>query len=170
MSSKTSIDMSVLNLTLSSKMSKLNHMKKVFALVNLSIFLFQVRPVSAAPQQVKDKSFTQWCQQKNSLPAATRHTINILLKKADTNNCQLANAKILSLNKLDLEGNGIIDIQPLARFSKLTDLRLSNNQISDVKPLAGLTNLNILYLNINKISVKSCPVKPPPPLTSICQF
>jgi internalin A len=48
----------------------------------------------------------------------------------------------------------------------LNDLDLRGNKIIDVQPLAGLTKLSGLYLKSNKIAVKTCPVKP----ETICQF
>jgi internalin A len=60
----------------------------------------------------------------------------------------------------------IIDINPLAKLSKLTSLYLDRNQIVDIKPLAQLRNLTQLYLNRNQIAVKTCPLKP----ESICRF
>jgi internalin A len=99
---------------------------------------------SASPQQPKPKSFAGWCQQKESVPADTRQTIDVLLKKAGTKDCQKADTKLRNL----------------------TSLNLDNNQIIDVKPLAGLTNLTDLWLERNQIPVKTCPVKP----EAICKF
>jgi internalin A len=62
---------------------------------------------SASPQQPKSKSFATWCRQRKSVPAATRHTIDILLKKAGTKDCQLADSKLKNLIFLDLRLNQI---------------------------------------------------------------
>ena len=86
---------------------------------------------SANPQQPKLKSFEAWCRQRKSVSIATRKTIEVLLKKADTKNCRLANRKLKTLTTVDL----------------------SNSNISDLKPLAGLTNLTSLYLINNQINV-----------------
>ena len=116
-------------------------MKKLLFLAIGLTLLVQATLVSTASAQ--SKSFAQWCQQKSSVPAATRHTIDVLLKQAGTNNCQAADSKLRSL----------------------TDLRLDSNQISDIKPLAGLTNLTMLFLMKNPISAKVCPVE-----ASVCTF
>ncbi|MCP0887837.1 MucBP domain-containing protein [Ligilactobacillus sp. WILCCON 0076] len=57
-----------------------------------------------------------------------------------------------SLTSLNISGNQISDISPLAKLSSLTDLNLSDNQISDISPIANLKSLTYLNLNFNKIS------------------
>ncbi len=64
-------------------------MNKVLLLLSTLVCLSQILP-SASAQQAKPKSFAAWCQQKKSVPTDTRHTIDILLKKAGTNNCEIA--------------------------------------------------------------------------------
>ena len=128
--------------------------------------MVQAIPAVANTQKKTPKTFLQWCQQKKSVPLATRSTINILLDKADTQNCRIANSKLNSLTSLDLYGNQISDIKPLASLTNLTSLDLDANQISDIKPLASLTNLTNLSLIGNQLDRKFCPVKP----ESICSF
>ena len=138
-------------------------MKKLLILTIGLTLLVQATLVSTASAQTK--SFAQWCQQKSSVPAATRHTIDVLLKQAGTNNCQAADSKLKSLILLNLSDNQISDVKPLAGLTNLDEIRLSENQISDVKPLAGLTNLKLLILVKNPISAKVCPVE-----ASACMF
>jgi internalin A len=143
---------------------------------------------SASLQQPQPKSFETWCRQRKSVPAATRHTIDILLEKAGSKDCQEVNSLLKTLTTLNLDGNEITDVKPLAGLTNLieidlvdnqitnvkplagltnlTSLVLDGNQISDVKPLTGLTNLTILFLKSNPIAVKVCPIKP----ASICGF
>ena len=125
-------------------------MKKLLILTIGLTLLVQSTLVSTASAQ--SKSFAQWCQQKSSVPAATRHTIDVLLKKAATNNCQAADSKLRSLTRLELNSNRISDVKPLAALTNLKALLLNSNQISDVKPLAALTNLDNLALSENRIS------------------
>jgi len=54
--------------------------------------------------------------------------------------------------KLDLQGNNISDISPLAGLANLQGLDLNDNNISDISPLAGLTNLEWLVFTDNNIS------------------
>jgi internalin A len=126
------------------------------------------------PQHIANKSFTAWCEQKESLPTETKKTIDVLLEKAETTDCQEADFKLSNLTILDLsnseisdlqpltglknlEGimlneNKIIDLKPLEELGNLQLLDLSNNQISDLKPLTTLSHLELLLLNSNKIS------------------
>ncbi len=76
-------------------------------LVNLAICLFQVLSVAAAPQQAKTKSFARWCQEKNSVAVATRHTIDLLLKKADTQDCNLADSKLKNITEIERDRMGL---------------------------------------------------------------
>jgi|GEM_PF-2833104 len=143
---------------------------------------------SASPQQPQPKSFEAWCRQRKSVPAATRRTIDVLLKKTGTKDCKLADRQLKTLTRLylhenqisdvkplagltnltilNLDRNQISDVKPLAGLTNLTRLNLAGNQISDVKPLAGLTNLTDLAIGENPIDSKVCPIKP----ESICRF
>jgi Leucine-rich repeat (LRR) protein len=148
-------------------------MEKVFGL-GLIFALCLHLPTAATPtQQISVKSFANWCQERNSVTVATRHTIDVLLKEADTENCQRADRKLssfVSLSLIDqrisdlkplaslnnlafltLSDNKIVDLTPLAGLSNLTSLQLDQNQIIDIKPLAGLSNLTSLYLDRNQI-------------------
>jgi hypothetical protein len=107
-------------------------------------------PATSSPQS-KIKSFAEWCESKNDITPTTKRTIDVLLKKAATNNCKLADAKLSSLSELELVGNKIVDLRPLASLKRLTTLLLDENQIVDVSPLANLTNLTSLRLSVNKI-------------------
>ncbi|MEO0936123.1 MAG: leucine-rich repeat domain-containing protein, partial [Cyanobacteria bacterium J06641_2] len=95
------------------------------------------------------KTFTEYCQQKSTLPEATKHTVEVLLKKAGTQNCQQANQKLTSLTELDISHSKVSDLQPLAKLTNLTELNLWSNQVTDIKPLVTLTNLSNLNLGYN---------------------
>ena len=115
-------------------------MKKIFILASLlGIFcqLLSLTAVSAQQTNTK-KSFAQWCQQKNSVPTATKQTIDSLLERAGTQNCQQADAKLSSLSELYLSDRQLTDVRPLASLTNLKALFLNSNQISDVSPLAEL--------------------------------
>jgi Leucine-rich repeat (LRR) protein len=130
----------------------MKHTQNNLVLLGLSTFLLVLDlPAKANPIQPAN-SFTQWCMQKNNVPIATHRTINILLKKAGTSECQQADIKLSSLKKIDLYESNISDLSPLASFPKLEWLILSKNQISDLRPLSNLNALSHLFLSDNNIS------------------
>lgn len=81
------------------------------------------------PQAENFKTFTDWCLNRGNLTTDAKHTVEVLLEKAETQNCQQANQKLTSLSKLSLENNQISDIQPLQSLSQLTELSLYGNPI-----------------------------------------
>jgi internalin A len=134
------------------------------------------------------RTFADWCRQKADLSPEAKHTVEVLLKEAETTECDAANQKLSTLTELDLYDNQISDIKPLESLNNLTLLSLDNNKISDIKPLESLTNLTslslhnnllgdikplesltkltVLYLSGNPIASKTCPLKP----ESICNW
>jgi internalin A len=109
-------------------------------------------PTEKWPGYLIAQTFTEWCQQKASLPQETRRTVEALLQVAETQNCSQANQMLTNLTELSLGGNQISDIKPLSNLTNLTSLYLWENQISDIKPLSNLTNLTELSLGGNQIS------------------
>ena len=57
-----------------------------------------------------------------------------------------------ALDTLNLWGNQIVDLSPLAGLTQLTHLNLGHNQVVDVGALAGLTNLKWLSLWGNEVA------------------
>jgi internalin A len=98
------------------------------------------------------RTFADWCRQKADLSPEAKRTVEVLLQKAETTECDAANQKLSSLTELFLDNNQISDIKPLESLTNLTVLFLDNNQISDIKPLESLTNLAWLVLGNNQIS------------------
>ncbi|MEL6463205.1 MAG: leucine-rich repeat domain-containing protein, partial [Cyanobacteria bacterium J06621_15] len=127
-------------------------MKKLILFL-LGVFsLTHTKAIANQPlQQNKAKSFIEYCQQKSTLPKATKDTVEILLKKAGTQDCQQANRKLSSLTKLNLQYEYIGDLQLLSTLTNLTHLNLKKNGIKDIKPLSTLTNLTYLNLGANQI-------------------
>jgi internalin A len=124
-------------------------------------------------QSERVKSFAQWCEEKNSVSAETRKTIDVLLKESGTDDCQAANlelnkltsivlydgqisdlkplASLTNLQAIAAAQNKIVDLRPLTALNKLRALMISSNQIVDVKPLASLNELRIVDLSLNQI-------------------
>jgi Leucine-rich repeat (LRR) protein len=134
------------------------HMKlqKSIALACCAILALSANGLSAKAAETRSensrRTFADWCRQKADLSPEAKHTVEVLLQKAGTTECDAANQTLSSLTKLDLNNNQISDIKPLESLTNLTDLRLGDNQISDIKPLESLTNVDRLFLNNNRIS------------------
>ena len=112
------------------------------------------------------RTFGDWCRQKADLNPETKHTVDLLLKIAGTNDCDAADRKLSSLTQLSFRYDAIGDIKPLASLTHLTVLFLSSNKIGDIKPLASLTNLTALELDSNKIG----DIKPLASLTNLTKL
>ena len=112
------------------------------------------------------RTFADWCRQKADLSPEAKRTVEVLLQKAETTECDAANQKLSSLTELNLDDNQISDIKPLESLTNLIVLVLDNNQISDIKPPESLTKLTGVYLSGNPIAPKTCPLKP----ESICKW
>ncbi|MDZ8051065.1 MAG: leucine-rich repeat domain-containing protein [Aulosira sp. ZfuVER01] len=97
------------------------------------------------------RRFADWCLHKDSLSTEARHTVEVLLKKADTSDCYEAEQVLANCTELCLSFQDIYDLNPLSHLTQLTQLRLFSNQISDLNPLSRLTNLTHLELANNQI-------------------
>ncbi|MEL7313590.1 MAG: leucine-rich repeat domain-containing protein [Cyanobacteria bacterium J06559_3] len=106
------------------------------------------------------ETFVDWCHYRGNLDREARRTVKILLKKADTQSCDQAEAWLTNLTHLDLSrevqvfgvfGNPIVDVTPLKTLTNLTRLTLYGNQIADVTPLKHLAHLTYLDLSRNQI-------------------
>ncbi len=97
------------------------------------------------------RTFADWCREKAELSPEAKHTVEVLLRQAETTECDVADREFSSLTELTLNDNKISDIKPLASLTNLTAITLNDNQIIDIKPLASLTNLTALNLANNQI-------------------
>jgi internalin A len=103
-------------------------------------------------QPINLSSFAEWCQHKDSLSEEAIYTVEVLLNKAGTSDCNEADRILSNLTELHLNWNKITDITPLSALTNLTYLNLSGNQITDITPLSALTNLTYLNLPANQIT------------------
>jgi internalin A len=133
------------------------HMKlpKSIALTCCVLLALSGNGVSAKAAETRSgnmrRTFADWCRQKADLSPEAKHTVEVLLEKAGTTECDAADRKLSSLTGLLLYNNQISDIKPLESLTNLTLLYLDNNQISDIKPLQSLTNLTVLEIDNNQI-------------------
>ncbi len=61
-------------------------------------------------------------------------------------------AGLARLQFLDLQSNRVANVDSLSNIKALQYLHLGGNEIADVTPLSGLTNLSALYLGGNRVS------------------
>ena len=109
-----------------------------FAIAIFTLTLGLYTPKVTAETTETPGTITEWCQQKANLPQETRHTVELLLKFAKTQNCNQANQTLTNLTSISLNNDQISDIKPLSSLTNLTRLSLGVNQISDIKPLSNL--------------------------------
>jgi internalin A len=103
-------------------------------------------------QPINLSSFAEWCKHKDSLSEEAIYTIEVLLNKAGTSDCNEADRILSNLTELNLNWKEITDITPLSALTNLTSLNLYCNQITDITPLSALTNLTSLNLYCNHIT------------------
>ncbi len=139
-------------------------------LAALALFLF----VSSFPakaisskETTTPKTFADWCLDRNNLSVETLRTVDVLLRVAETTDCNQASSLLSTRTNLSLNDKQIADLKPLSTLTNLISLTLYNNSITDLRPLSILTNLLILVLNNDPtLTDKTCPVQP----ESICRF
>ena len=123
----------------------------------------EVEPVEIEPMEVLPRSiepteefsfqtFGEWCNSRNNLPSEIQKTIEVLLQKAGTSNCNRADEKLSEVTELMLFRRQLSDLRPLASLTNLSELWLDTNYISDLSPLTNLINLKKLWLENNKIA------------------
>ena len=113
---------------------------------------FPADAVSLQETTILPQRFADWCLNKANLPPDTRHTVDVLLQEAGTQECDRADKQLSTLPFLSLNSNRITDLKPLSSLTNLTILGLGNNKIADLKPLSSLPNLTVLYLYKNQIT------------------
>ena len=143
------------------------NLQKSIALACCAILALSANGLSAKAAETRSgnsrRTFADWCRQKADLSPEAKRTVEVLLERAETTECDAANQKLLSLTGLGFINDQISDIQPLESLTNLSYLDLTNNKISDIKPLQSLINLTELSLHNNKIS----DIKPLQSLTSL---
>jgi internalin A len=105
-----------------------------------------------ANQPINFTRFADWCKHKDSISESARHTVEVLLKKAGTSDCNQADKVLSNFPELNFYEDQITDINPLLALTNLRSLNLNNNQITDITGLSALTNLTSLNLGCNQIT------------------
>ncbi|MFM6205814.1 leucine-rich repeat domain-containing protein, partial [Planktothrix sp.] len=122
-------------------------MKKITSslLIGLALTLGISNGSLLAQPSPQFKTFAEWCKNQNQLGEETKHTIEVLLKVAETTDCNQANQALSQITTLNLNYGEISDSRPLSSLTQLKVLYLANNQISDINPLSSLTQLTELF-------------------------
>jgi len=123
-----------------------------FLLILITLGLPQASLAQLPPNSSSLKTFQDWCSNRQQLSADAKRTLDVLLQKVGTSNCDRANQMLAELQTLDLSTFLLSDLSPLQGLTHITGLKLRNNHISDLTPLQNLTNLEDLDLSYNKIS------------------
>ena len=124
--------------------------------LDLQIDLSRLDELSAVIE-IPDLNLKQTIREALQLPEGTPITQQGLLqlrrlKATDIGITNLTGLEYaINLDRLDLGGNQIRDIRPLAGLIALSHLSLWNNQVEDISPLANLINLISLTLTRNKV-------------------
>jgi internalin A len=143
------------------------NLQKSIALACCAILALSGNGLSAKAAETQSgnsrRTFADWCRQKADLSPEAKRTVEVLLERAETTECDAADQELSSLRGLGFINDQISDIKPLESLTNLTYLDLGDNQISDIKPLQSLINLTELSLHNNKIS----DIKPLQSLTSL---
>jgi|GEM_PF-2110773 len=138
-------------------------------LETLFVFLFVSSfPAQSVPleETTTSRTFADWCLNKTTESLEIRHTVDVLLQVAETQDCHQAEKLLSTRTELFLSNKQITDLRPLSGLTNLTFLFLDNNQITDLKPLSGLTNLIGFSLSKNQIT----DLKPLSGLTNLTQL
>ena len=119
------------------------------------LMVMGLSPASLAQSQLDTsnfKTFQDWCLNRQQLSPEAKRTLDVLLQKVGTSNCDRANQMMAEQKMLDLSTFLLSDLSPLQGLTQITVLKLRNNHISDLTPLQSLTNLEELDLSYNKIT------------------
>ena len=134
----------------------------VFSFSRLLIFtiaatLFIAQSVSAQLVNIPDPNLERAIREELKLPNGTSITQQEMLRLTGLETGERGIIDLTgiehatNLGYLNVGGNQIHDIHPLASLTHLTGLSLWNNQTQDVTPLANLTNLTYLNLAHNRV-------------------
>lgn len=129
--------------------------KKIIAIGLLSVLVMCTESSAVAQSEyalVTFETFADWYLNQASLTPETRHTVQVLLAEAGTQDCTQAEESLNNLTELVLWRSEIVDVIPLASLTHLTGLSLDINNIVDVSPLTSLTNLTLYESKISDIA------------------
>ena len=109
-------------------------------------------------------TFSEWCANKERISANARYTVEVLLERAETQDCDAAEDRLATLTTLSIGSPSrnyeIQDLAPLSSLNNLEELTIHSQELKDITPLATLTNLQTLYLFGHHEAVKTIDITP----------
>ena len=100
-------------------------------------------------------TFLELCK-KADLDPEPKKTVKAIFAKTMAEDCETANARLLTMKTLNLSERSLTDLTPLAGLPKLTNLDISKNPLNDVSVLADLEqlkSLNIIETQVTDVSM-----------------
>ncbi|MBF0312721.1 MAG: leucine-rich repeat domain-containing protein [Oligoflexia bacterium] len=122
--------------------------------------IFNIPCIHGGPITSGPKTFADWCLRGNSLTSTQKITVEALLSLTPQGVASLGNREkceegqrfLQSLSIVNLGGQNISELAPLASLKNISQLLLSHNPISDLGPLSELPNLTYLDLSFCKLT------------------
>ncbi len=102
----------------------------------------------------RDTTFRHQClaYKQGTLSEASATTVRALLWHASSEDCEVANSRLLMRTTLNLSGRNITELSTLSDFTNLRTLDLSDNPITSVAALIHLEYLKDLDLRLTQVS------------------
>ena len=93
------------------------------------------------------ESFASWCDRKEELAPAPKHTVEVLLNQSGTQTCTEANDALTAASHLSFSFDERVEsLAPVASLFNLESLTLGGGLVTDLSPIAELSNLKSLYI------------------------
>ena len=123
-----------------------------FLILAIAVTLLITTTAYAQVVEIPDPNLERAIQEELGIPVEVRVTQPELLQLTGLAATEIGITNLTGLEQatnlgyLDIGGNQIRDIRPLAELINLTGLSLANNPVEDIAPLANLINLTSLNL------------------------
>lgn len=158
---------------------KVNSALTVICLLSSLFPFLEVQPAHAQPALNQFKRFRDWCLNQSILPERQQRNVQRLLKKVETQDCTLAEKKLVEMKELYINLSGAdlrliatvpnlvslsleianyasgksasTDLSPLTQLKQLKSLSLAGG-FQDIRPLTRMHHLSELHLHRGTVS------------------
>ena len=125
---------------------------RIWVIVMVAMSLALRGRLGAQESPPASPSFAEICREAEAGSAA-RYTVELLLERARTEDCQTAQERLQDRDRLAFSHKGdLTDLTPLAGLPHLEELNITRTGVSDLAPLAQLPNLNWLTMHVTPVS------------------